>query len=347
MARQYRFDHEGALHHVMTRGVEKRPIFLDDSDRADFVRRLGRCSRETGTSILAWTLMPNHIHLLSSTGRIPLSRFMQKLLTGHAVRFNSIHERVGPLFQGRYRAILVQAETYLIRLVRYIHLNPVRAGIVRDVEELGRYPWTGHAVLLDPALRELQPVRDVLRCFSEDGHGASAYLDYLSEPETLVDAAFDEGTFFIGPGGLRARTEAPPGSIGRDRHLALLGDRAFSEELLRQLDARSGDPAVRSRRYEHETAMRILDLVESSLALPRGALRRGGGGRTRSLARELTCYCLVAIHGLPLRDAAGILGITRQAAYYALGRYRKNQESNNHRYNDILAKASAGVNANA
>jgi putative transposase len=347
MARQYRLDREGALHHVMTRGVEKRVLFLDDEDRADFVRRLAKCTQDTGMCILAWTLMPNHIHFLTRTGRTPLSRFMQKLLTGYAVRFNATYERVGPLFQGRYKAILVQADAYFARLVRYIHLNPVRARIVQDIDQLGEYTWSGHAGVLDPSIHCWQSSNEVVDYFSRGESGSGGYLAYLSEPEELQDDAFDGGTFLIGSNGLVDRSIAPPGTVSRDRHIPVLGDRRFSEELLHLLDARKGEPAVRSRGLQHGVVMKMAGLVERSLELPEGSLRRSGGSRGRSAARELVCYCLVELLGLSLRDAAGYLGITRQGAYYALGRYRAGLDRNNQIYNDLLQKVTDDVNANA
>jgi putative transposase len=347
MARQYRFDREGALHHVMTRGVEKRVIFLDDADRADFVRRLAKCTQETGVCILAWSLMPNHLHLLTRTCSTPLSRFMQKLLTGYAVRFNATYERVGPLFQGRYKAILVQADAYFARLVRYIHLNPVKAGIVRNIDQLREYPWSGHAGVLDPTIHPWQSSNEVADYFSGGESGSEGYLEYLSEPEELDDSAFDGGTFLIGRNGLVDRSSALPGSVSKDRHIPVLGDRRFSEELLHQLNARKGDPPVRSRGFEHETIRMIAGIVERSLELPEGSLRRSGGSRNRSAARELLCYCLVELLGLSLKDVSGYLGITRQGAYYAHERYCAGLDRKNQIYNDILQEVAENVNANA
>lgn len=345
MARQYRLDHEGALHHVMTRGVEKRSIFLDDADRADFARRLGRCVRETGMGIVAWALMPNHIHLLTRTHGTSLSRFMHRLLTGHAVRFNARNERVGPLFQGRYKAILVQEETYFARLVRYIHLNPVRAGLVSDIEELARFPWTGHAAILDPALYDWYDPREIDCCFSQGDDRTSGYLDYLMQPELLGDDAFDDGTYLIGPGGLVESASEAAGIAGRERHLPVLGDRAFSEALLLRIGVRRGNPLGRSRGWEHEVVSDSIAAVESALGLPRGYLRGGGRTRTRTTARELACYCLVEGIGLSLKDAAGVLGITRQGAFGALARFCSDLDRNIHYYNGIISLVSALVNA--
>ena len=117
------------------------PIFQDDIDRDDFVGRLAALCTETSTKCLAWTLIPNHFYLLLQTGTIPVATIMRRLLTGYAVRFNRRQGRHGHLFQNRYKSILCQEELYLLELVRYIHLNPLRAGQVNSLEELKVFPY--------------------------------------------------------------------------------------------------------------------------------------------------------------------------------------------------------------
>ena len=148
MPRQPRIDSPGLLHHVIVRGIERGRIFRDDDDRDDFVQRLGKLLTETGTDCYAWALIPNHFHLLLRPQTIELSRFMRRLLTGYAVTFNRRHKRSGHLFQNRYKSIVCEAETYLLELIRYIHLNPLRAHLLSDLQELDSYPWCGHAELL-------------------------------------------------------------------------------------------------------------------------------------------------------------------------------------------------------
>jgi len=136
MPRQSRIDAPGALHHIICRGIERRKIFEDDVDRYNFIERLGGILSETKTSCYAWALIPNHAHILARTGDVPLSTVMRRLLTGYAVSFNRRHHRSGHLFQNRYKSILCQEDTYLLELVRYIHLNPLRAGLVSDLKQL-------------------------------------------------------------------------------------------------------------------------------------------------------------------------------------------------------------------
>ena len=148
MPRQARLDAPGTLHHVMVRGIERSPIFKDNQDRQDFVSRIGKITQQTRTKILAWALMSNHVHLLVFSGPPGLSKFMRRLLTGYALRYNRRHRRSGHLFQNRYQSIVCEEETYLLELVRYIHLNPLRVGLVKSLEALDRYPWSGHMILM-------------------------------------------------------------------------------------------------------------------------------------------------------------------------------------------------------
>ncbi len=148
MPRQPRLDAPGLLQHVMARGIEGRKIFRDDKDCESFLDRLGIILEETQTQCYAWALIPNHFHLLLRTGHTPLSKVMRRLMTGYAVTFNKRHKRSGHLFQNRYKSIVCEEDAYLLELIRYIHLNPLRAGLANDLKELDKYPWTGHSAIL-------------------------------------------------------------------------------------------------------------------------------------------------------------------------------------------------------
>ena len=138
MPRQARLDAPQTLHHVMVRGLERRVIFRDDADRMDFVARLADLAEQGAWTIYAWALLPNHAHLLVQTGTRPLPRSIRSHLTGYAGAFNRRYHRVGHLFQNRYKSIVVEEEPYLLELVRYLHLNPLRAQVVPDPRPLGR-----------------------------------------------------------------------------------------------------------------------------------------------------------------------------------------------------------------
>jgi REP element-mobilizing transposase RayT len=131
------------LHHIIVRGIERRKIFKDNAERQSFIERLGDILSDSQTPCYAWALIPNHFHLLLKTGLTPIATIMRRLLTGHAVYFNRRHRRWGHLFHNRYKSILCQEDNYLLELVRYIHLNPLRTKQVSDLKKLERYPYCG------------------------------------------------------------------------------------------------------------------------------------------------------------------------------------------------------------
>ena len=141
MPRQARLDFPGTLHHVIVRGIERKKIVTDDEDRKTFISRLGKVASETGTVIYAWTLMTNHAHILLRSGKDGLSQYMRRVLTGYAVTYNLRHGRYGHLFQNRYKSIICDEDAYLLELVRYIHLNPIRAGVIKSMADLDHYQY--------------------------------------------------------------------------------------------------------------------------------------------------------------------------------------------------------------
>lgn len=180
MPRTARIDIPGLLQHVIVRGIERRDIFLDDSDRCLFLDRLSKLLAETGTECLAWALMSNHFHLLLCPRVTKLSVFMRRLLTGYAIVFNLQHKRSGHLFQNRYKSIACQEDAYLLELIRYIHLNPLRVGLAKTIDELDSYPWSGHAVLMGKQEFSGQSIDDVLLLFGQRKKSArQAYREFV------------------------------------------------------------------------------------------------------------------------------------------------------------------------
>ena len=167
MPRTARIDIPNLLQHVIVRGIERRDIFLNDDDRRLFLERLSKLLIETGTECLAWALMSNHFHLLLCPRVTKLSVFMRRLLTGYAIVFNLQHKRSGHLFQNRYRSIACEEDAYLLELLRYIHLNPLRVGLAKTIDELDSYPWCGHAVLMGKQELPGQNLADVLLLFDQ------------------------------------------------------------------------------------------------------------------------------------------------------------------------------------
>lgn len=181
MPRQSRLDAPGVLHHVMGRGIEKRNIFINDADRHDFIERLTGLSDDGAMDIYAWALLPNHFHLLCKTRNRPLPSTMRKLLTGYVVNFNRRHRRYGHLFQNRYKSIVCQEDRYFKELVRYIHLNLLRAGLVDDLDHLAQSPWSGHSAVLGLYKMSWQDTEYVLSHFGQNHNGRANYLQFVKE----------------------------------------------------------------------------------------------------------------------------------------------------------------------
>ena len=182
MPRQARLDAPGTLHHVIVRGIEKRQIVDDEEDRTRFIDRLAEIVQASGTRVYAWALMTNHLHLLLRSGPWGLPKFMRRMLTGYAITYNLRHARHGHLFQNRYRSVVCDEDVYFRELVRYIHLNPVRAKVVKDLGELERYRWCGHGVLLGRGAAAWQDTEYVLAWFEgKAGEARRAYRRYVAE----------------------------------------------------------------------------------------------------------------------------------------------------------------------
>ncbi len=188
MPRQARLDAPGVLQHVMTRGIERSKIFWDDKDRSSFLERFAVVLEETQTQCYAWALIPNHFHILLRTGTTPLSTVMRQLMTDYAVTFNLRHRRAGHLFQNRYKSVVCEKENYLLKLTRYIHLNPLRARLVEDLKSLDKYPWTGHSVLIGKQKNPLVP--EIALAIEEDKYLAEKTVDEVLRHfgSTLNDA---------------------------------------------------------------------------------------------------------------------------------------------------------------
>jgi REP element-mobilizing transposase RayT len=141
MARQWRIEYPGALYHVLSRGNGGQDIFHTDKDRHLFLSLLEELADRFQIRLNAYVLMDNHYHLLLKTGEANLSRAMQWFGTTYTRRFNIANHMSGHLFQGRFKSILVQNDTYLMRLSCYIHRNPLRAGIIN---RLADYQWSSY-----------------------------------------------------------------------------------------------------------------------------------------------------------------------------------------------------------
>jgi REP element-mobilizing transposase RayT/DNA invertase Pin-like site-specific DNA recombinase len=183
MPRYSRIDYPGLTHHVISRGIERRKIFSDKKDYERFISIIEKVLRESPTTVCyAWALMPNHFHLLVTVNKSSLSSIMRRLLTRYATYFNARHKRRGHLFQNRYKSIVCQKDEYFLQLVRYIHLNPLKAKIVTDIDELNRYPYTGHSAIMGYHIRIWQNITEALDTLtSVKKRARERYKEFISQ----------------------------------------------------------------------------------------------------------------------------------------------------------------------
>ena len=313
MPRGTRLDAPGTLHHVMVRGIEGSDIFTDNDDRQHFVFRLGMLAKATGTTIYAWALMTNHAHILLKSGDAGLSSFMRKLLTGYASEFNRKYKRGGHLFQNRYKSIVCEEETYLLKLVSYIHLNPLRAGLVDSIDELDHYRWSGHAVLMKQIKHDWQERDAVLRRFGKKKEDARvAYRRYVEEEsKTGQQPELTGGGLIRSTGGwsvvksLRKRGEK---QFSGER---ILGSSEFVREILSQADetikALVFVAGLREKAAE-EVTQRCEEAGIMVQALQAGSKRRECTDLRKELAEKF-----VLEYGLTYAEAARLLGVSTSA----------------------------------
>ncbi len=293
MPRKSRIDAPGALHHVMARGINRASIFKNDSDRIEFLKRLADILSETETVCYAWALLPNHFHLLLRTADFSISTVFRRLLTGYALWFNKTHDRSGHLFQNRFKSILCQEEPYFMQLVRYIHLNPLRAGLVEDLVALDRYPFSGHSAVMGTQAREWQAVEEVLKRFGDKA--AQSRKAYKSFVEAGVKEGRREdlvgGGLIRSLGGWEAVMERQRSKIFQMSDERILGDGDFVASVL----ARGNESLARKYRVRSSglTVDNIGQRVAELLGMTVEEIWAPGRSRRTVKARSLLCYWAV------------------------------------------------------
>ena len=290
MPRIARLDAPGVLHHVMIRGIEGRKIFRNNKDRKDFIERLAKLCPEMEINCYACAFMSNHAHFLFRTGQYPLSKLMRRLLTGYVIGFNGRHKRRGQLFQNRYKSIICQEETYLRELVRYIHLNPIRAGIVHNFDELMLYKYCGHGVLMGKSTMEWQDTDYVLSYFGNNKE--KARKDY----EVFVKNGLSQGRKNELTGGglirslggwIEAREILKTGiHIMSDERI--LGDSDFVDSIISQTEEHYERRHMLKRQgYDLD---RIAERVAEVLGMEADEVFLKGRQSRKVKARSLLCY---------------------------------------------------------
>ena len=313
MPRQARLDAPGTLHHVILRGIEKRRIVDDDKDRQNFVKRLGDLVEETKTRVYAWSLLTNHAHFLLRSGPSGLPKLMRRFLTGYAVTYNLRHQRHGHLFQNRYHSIVCEEDVYFQELVRYIHLNPLRAELVKSLSELDHYPWCGHSVLMGRTRHDWQDREYALSWFGRrEGEARRAYRKYMGGG--LVQGRRPE---LVGGGVVRSyggwsavlSLRKSQDKISGDERILGTGD--FVERVLSE-----SEESFRNRLMPGERSKRIRGILEEACQkgkIELEELRMGSRRGEIPRVRSETAQRLIKELGMSLAEVARLLGVSTSA----------------------------------
>ncbi|MBK9694552.1 MAG: transposase [Elusimicrobia bacterium] len=290
MPRQARIHTPGLLHHVISRGLNRGLIFKSGEDYRDFIERIGPCLEKSPNQILAWALMPNHFHLLVRSGTGGITSFMRRLMSGYANAFNARHKRSGYLFQNRYKSIVCEESAYLMELVRYIHLNPLRAGLVKGLHELRRYPYAGHGVIMGTFRYDWQERDEVLGLFGKtEATATRRYAEFVGEGVSL-----GRRPDLVG-GGLK-KSHGGVCSPKSDRECydsRILGSGSFVESLLSQEEKAER----RSRDARRGGWDRLVKAVAQRQGVEPAVLFQKGRRQTVSDGKAMLIYAGVTLFG--------------------------------------------------
>lgn len=323
MPRQARLDVPGALHHIMVRGIDKTDIFRDNQDRSLFLERLGLTVSEGNSAVHAWTLMRNHVHILFRSGRDGISGVMRKLLTWYAQYFNRRHTRTGHLFENRYKSILCDEDNYLLALVRYIHLNPLRAGIVKTIEELDRYPWTGHRTIIGKTRYAWMDIDSVLSQFGNTRRKA------VNEYRRFMREGVNQGTIKELTGGGLIRSQGGWSQVMSMRRRGqkeefdqrILGGGEFVNHILKEAE----DRHLRQLKHRRsgKTIQKIID--EECRRSGINPLELRGGGKRRDVSGTRATIAMRSREELGLSAAAIArqVGVSTSAITKAIDRMER------------------------
>lgn len=329
MPRHARLDIQGAIHHVMTRGLNGQNLFLNDSDRDEFLKRLQTALEKTSCKCYAWVLMSNHVHLLIRTGTGSLSDLLRKLLTGYAVYFNRKHQRRGYLYQNRYKSIICQEDAYLLELVRYVHLNPMRAKIVKDIHELDLYKWSGHAVIVGKIERPWQIKDEILLLFNKSrGKAISQYRDFIKDGLRMGERSD------LAAGGLRRSAGGWKGvnELKKEREYwrgdeRILGDESFVEKVLQSAHE---DMEKKERLKRNGWDLRALTRKASKLlSINPQDIKKKGRANNISAAKGILCYWAYKYLGISTKALSESLGISRYGVLLNVERGKHYSKKNN------------------
>jgi putative transposase len=323
MPRQARLDMPGALHHIMVRGINRSPIFLEEEDKQNFLNRLGDEVTKGQCFAYAWVLMDNHVHILFKSGRHSISTVMRRLLTWYAQTFNRKYHRTGHLFENRYKSILCEEETYLLSLVRYLHLNPVRAKVVSTLKELDGYLWSGHSAIMG---KRDYPWMDTTYVLGRFGKGRAAtrrgYRQFMEEGMEMGRVPeLTGGGLVRSLGGWSRVVSLRRKGEGDKSDERILGSGDFVQGILRELEERQ----LRQLKLRRK-GVTIRDIIEEECAraeVRERELINGGRRSVVSDVREVVAYRCAEELGVSAAEIARQLGVTPPSITRAIARVER------------------------
>jgi putative transposase len=325
MPRKARIDAPGALHHIIVRGIDGNPIFKSSEDYENFLVRLGRVLQETSTTCYAWALIPNHIHLLFRTGTTPISTVMRRLLTGYAQYYNRRHNRHGYLFQNRYKSFLCETDPYLLELVRYIHLNPIRANILHDMKTLHTYPYTGHASLIGKIPHVWQDTDSILSFFGQKLSSARrAYRSFMEKGISLGKRPdLTGGGLIRSTGGWAAVHEIKNQGLRVASDERILGSSDFVTTILKQAQ----EDYIKRKDTQRLTLADLIAFVARHRGADEALIKSTVKERTPSQARAIIAHLAIDRLRIPGVEVARSLNISPSAVSKLAGRGRHDPQS--------------------
>jgi putative transposase len=287
MARPLRIQYPGAVYHVMNRGGSRQKVFLDKQDYEAFLNTIGEVHDRWAVEVFAYCLMGNHYHVCLRTPEGNLTRVMQHLDGLYTQRFNRHHRRDGALFRGRYKAIVVDKDNYLAQVVRYIHLNPLGAGLVREPES---YMWSSHRLYLRPNERpKWLRIEDV--------------MDEFNSP-----IRFHE---FV----LEGNDKALEDFYKKGRQSPVLGDEEFRERLIEKPILADREHPRHERAAVRPSADQVLKALAKRYGLRVEDLMKGKRGKDNE-PRKVGMYLVKELCDLKLKEIAERFGT---GSYGAVG----------------------------
>jgi REP element-mobilizing transposase RayT len=297
----------------MARAIDETVLFRDRKDREYFLSRVPALLKMTGARVLAWVLMDNHFHLLIQSGQQKISKLMRCLLTGYALYYNRKYHRRGHLFQNRFKSIICEKDPYLLELVRYIHLNPLRAGKVGSLFELDSYPWSGHPVIIGKLKNEWQDRDYILLQFSPNPKKAvQIYQRFLAEGKDQGRRDDLSGGGLIRSYGGWSRVISLRGTTNRlDHDPRILGKSEYANEILREAspEARKQFKAGEKEKLISQT----INLFCRQAGIGEMEVRHGSQRRMVSQVRARIAFQLNREYGVPMAEIARAVGVSTTA----------------------------------